>query len=406
MRARGCLTIYTKKINAYIMALFIFQFGLMQPFASILNSQLPIAVFTLVLFILMLLNNNFRFKAYIVPWLIILSIYYLLICMSNIENTLFVLTLFFQFLLKGFSGFIFGSLDSNEEELYDAFLKVAVINFIIIGTFPFVSVFDSMNYMRFGYGMVPSVIMFIFAIFNNNTHKKVWVTFALLSLLLTTIYGSRGPLVVLLFLSILLLFFYNKIPTLKKVSAVFITSIGLYLINKFNLIILFLDYIYFELDIRTYALAKIRMMINQGLIESSSGREDIYAGLWTYINQKALTGWGIGASEMLIGGTAHNLFLQILLESGVVGILIWSLIFIYCLYKIKSISYDGQVKTFSIASLVVSVAIGRLLFSSDMWLRPEFWFGLSILINYRHQRSKKVSNISLKSTSLKARTLI
>ena len=148
-------------INAYIMAMFVFQFGFLQPVASMVNSQLPIAGFTLMLLLAVLVNNKFKLKKYVLMTFLISGLTFLAcsVFMPNLTKT--VLQIYGEFLFKSFSAFVIASIPVDGRELYDAFLRFSIINFLAIVLFPFVNFLDSMNYMRFGYAMAPSVIMFL-----------------------------------------------------------------------------------------------------------------------------------------------------------------------------------------------------------------------------------------------------
>jgi hypothetical protein len=50
-----------------------------------------------------------------------------------------ILQTYGEFLLKGSSAFVIASMPTKGKDLYDAFLKLAIINFISIALFPFVS---------------------------------------------------------------------------------------------------------------------------------------------------------------------------------------------------------------------------------------------------------------------------
>lgn len=340
----------------------------------------------------MLLNNRFRIKKNVIISFTILSVYFLANAFIYEENSLIILPIYIEFILKSFSAFIIGSLDIDGLQLYNAFLRCALLNFVVLAIFPFVDFLDSMNYMRFGYAMIPSVIMFFYATLSERKMKHFWIMIGVIGLILVTIYGSRGSLVVI-FLSGLLLFLFNKrILAIKKFIIISLSSVAVFLIIKYNLAIKLIDYIYFNLGIQTYTLAKFRMMINVGFIEASSGRGSIYSVIWKYIKHNPFLGYGIGFSQKILGYTAHNILLQILLESGVIGLLIWIIIFGYCLYKYKKMYKQQDEGISMVATLVISIALGRLLVSSDMWIRPEYWLALSMLLNFRYKQNdlKKV----------------
>jgi O-antigen ligase len=309
-------------------------------------------------------------------------------------------TLFIGFVLKGYSGFLLGSLDTTSRDLYNAFLKIAVLNFFILGTYPFVGFFDSMNYMRFGYAMVPSVIMFWFEVTGEKKYKPLWWGMTIYATVTTVIYGSRGTILVLLLVVFLSFLFSKKLDIVKKLSFAIFTGVFIYLVFKNEVLIKMINFLFFDLGIKSYAIEKMRMMLIDGIAESSSGRDELYSSIISYIKQNPVIGYGIGYSESVLGLFPHNIFLQILLESGIIALICWGLLWLYCIYKYWLVSLDQESGIYKITTLVLSVALGRLLISSDFWLRPEYWFLLSILINYYSKEIEKKGNLNEKNSDL------
>jgi hypothetical protein len=85
--------------------------------------------------------------------------------------------------------------------------------------------------------------------------------------------------------------------------------------------------------------------------------------------------------------TAHNIILQILLESGsywFIGLVITLVGRYLCKYiKISKLNETGY---YRIITLFFAVSLGRLLVSSDMWLRPEYWFVFSFIWGIKLKR--------------------
>jgi len=274
--------IYREKFNAYIMAMFIFQFGFLQPIASLVNSQIPIAGFSLLLLLALLLNNRFIIKGYVILTFLLVSVYFLVTSLVLTNNTQVIMLIYFEFLVKSFSAFIIGSLTVDDKVLYKSFLNVSIVNFASIAMFPIVGFLDSMNYMRFGYAMVPSVIMFFYAVYDSKFKNPIWVILAATSLFLSLVYGSRGPMVVI-FMFLLAVFIFSNIKKIKKIASIIIGASLFFLAVSNNRLLKLIDYIYFDVGITTYALAKLRMMLISGLLESSSGRDVIYEKIFNAI---------------------------------------------------------------------------------------------------------------------------
>lgn len=180
----------------------------------------------------------------------------------------------------------------------------------------------------------------------------------------------------------------DKINKYKKILVVMCLGLTIFLTEEFRLIQRLLDYLYYSLDLKTYSLAKFRMMIANGLIESSSGRDIIYLTLLHYIKNNLFFGYGVAYSNIILGYTPHNIMLQVLIESGIFGLIVWMSLWIYFFHKLRYIHYKQNKKLSNILISISSLAIGRLLVSSDMWIRPEYWLVISIIINYKIEEKK------------------
>lgn len=370
--------------NAIIMALFMFQFGFMQPVASLVNSQVPIIFFTIILLVCAFINNCFKIHKHVLVIFILLTLLFGVNIIVFPSNMLTILPIYFEFLLKGYSAYIIGGFKTNGDELYSYFKTVGIVNFLAIFLYPFINYLDSMNYMRFGYAMIPSVLIFIIAFINETRHRVFWGIMFVISFLLNITYGSRGSLVVLLVFGFLLFLFSNKISKTSK-WIVFLVSISVvYFVYRFNLLGKLFSYLYYNMDIKTYSIMKFYRMFNQGFLEASSGRDRIYSQTLKYIKENWAFGYGIGFSRTISGSTTHNLILQVLSEMGVFGALLWVMVIVYLISKLILIRNNNETNFYIIVIMISSLAIGRLLFSSDIWLRPELWFVISMLLSYKN----------------------
>ena len=345
------------------MALYIFQFGLLQPLASVAGSQLVVVGFTLVLLIVMVANNRFRLKTYVYHAFILITVYVLMCTLANSSSISLVLSSYLEFLAKGFSGFVFGSLDVDSSTLFNAFFKVAIVNFTIL-VFKPLGLMSGVNYMRFGYAMVPSAIMFWYGVFRFDKFRLLSWFLALFTTGLTIIYGSRGALVVLMLFFSLTITKSDAVSKQVKVLLVISCLAVIFLFLEQSLLLRLLDFLNYSLGIRAYALSKFRMMIVQGIAESSSGRDVLYGILWESFLKNPVFGNGIFYSSITYGFTPHNIFIQILVESGIIGLLFWLLIWLFCNRRYLMIAKEDR-HLFEIASLIIRW-LCRLLFSPDM----------------------------------------
>lgn len=375
------------KISAYILAVFFFQYGLVLPLILFMNSQIPLVFSTLILSILMILHNDIKASVSSIMMLLITSIYFLLCILWNQGNEITIGVIFTEYIIKSYLAFLMGGRYFEEETVFQAFEKISVVNAIILIIVFFAGLLDDDSYMRYGYAMAPSVLMLFASIFYGNRLGLFKTGLLMISFLLMIIYGSRGPILVLLLFLVLLFFENKKISKLKKLFVTIFFSAFIFASFKINLANRILSFLYYNLGFQTYSIEKMLLMLESGLAASSSGRYVLYINVINLIKENIIFGYGIGYAQIKLGYTVHNIFLQILLESGIIGLLIWMSIWIYGGIKFKNTIRYRHDKMAIILIIVLSCALGRLMLSSDMWLRPEYWLGLSLLVHNRNRRA-------------------
>lgn len=375
--------------NALLLSLYIFQFGFLQPIASILNSQIPIAIFTLVLVFISLINNKFRINKFLIYTFLLISIFFMSNYFIYAKNGGISINIYTEFILKSFSGIIIASFKCDYNFLYKCFEKVSLINFISIALYPFVGFLDSMNYMRFGYAMLPSVMMFLLSFIKTNKFKYLVLFF--ISMFLMVFYGNRGTILPLSIFIIIIFLLNKKDSIVKKAFILLGTSILVLITYKLNLIGKIFEYIYLDLGIKTYSMMKLYMMFNVDFIGATSGRGIIYSEIFNAFNKSPLIGNGVGFSEISIGYTSHNFILQILGENGIIGMMIFLTLSLAAINKMSKIYYYNY-EYFKIIIMILSISLGRLLVSSDIWLRPELWVLVSLLANYKVNVNREVKD--------------
>jgi O-antigen ligase len=225
--------------------------------------------------------------------------------------------------------------------------------------------------MRFGYGMLVSVVFLyeIISSYKKTILKKKWIFLSYIlfaiSLIEMIIYGARGALV-----SFVLLFAIDRFIIHRKFIFFNIISVGLFFLIYSNIlnILTWFQKIINIFGGRAYAIDKIRLQIAQGIAEASSGRDDVYMRSIDCIKENFLFGRGI---DLLSDGEyAHNIFLQVFQDLGFFAFLVLIIfLFSILIYFFKNDANEEK----NILAIFFSISIGRLLFSSILWRRPEFW---------------------------------
>lgn len=127
---------------------------------------------------------------------------------------------------------------------------------------------------------------------------------------------------------------------------------------------------------KMYRLIKAENLLNN--------RSELYEFAWKGFLESPIWGNGVGAFSVNHGGWAHNLFLQVLYEGGVI---LFLLLFIPILIITYHMVWGDKVKkeNYSFLVLLFCTSIPRLLFSTEIWNTQSFWmllvFGLISINN-------------------------
>lgn len=180
--------------------------------------------------------------------------------------------------------------------------------------------------------------------------------------------GSRGPLIAAIIGPMLLFFLQDGVLNKKfiSVAALVVILIGalIYVVNNVSIPGL------------EYPIMRIRRLIDGieggGLETASSGRDILYRYAWTSIKQKPILGLGFLGYIKEYDIYAHNFFLDILADFGMVGLLLCMMILTYLFKGIIQRMKSNIHHTAFYSILVVEMV--KLMFSSTYLVSNVFWF--------------------------------
>ena len=160
----------------------------------------------------------------------------------------------------------------------------------------------------------------------HNRNKYIIMCVFLLALLLT---GKRGHLVSNFIAILLTSIVYTKYKN-KKIFTTVIRAVVIILLIFIVLTIIFPE-----------AATPIMRFIERKGRDQSSGRIQLYILALDLFYQRPIMGWGIGTYNYLFGTGTHNMYLQVLSENGVIGLVCLLLVlFANILNGIKSIKFS------------------------------------------------------------------
>lgn len=219
--------------------------------------------------------------------------------------------------------------------------------------------------------------------------KKCKLDYIILSVGITLLImmGTRGPIIVVSsFIAFYLLFRKNeKYGTLIKLFAI---TVFVTLLKNIKLISILMIPIVAELGFSTRVLDSITD--DRFSLEESSGRDDIYSGIFNFLySQESLFGLGWGGDRLIVMDNvwAHNFELEILVQFGwFFGglILCWILKLL-----ISSLVRTRGTQSYRFVLVMACVGLLELQFSSTYIRHPLFF----IMIGYFISISRKKNNI-------------
>lgn len=194
-------------------------------------------------------------------------------------------------------------------------------------------------------------IAVIYAHIIHNQHSKTMIkiimyTILFLCLLALMATGKRGHLlssvISMVVLQVILAKFQGRNILLKAITIITTIIIGIYL-----LIILFPE-----------AAAPFLRFIEREGGDQTSGRIELFILAFEMFKEKPMLGWGVGVYNNLYGIGTHNMYLQILSEHGLMGILLFILLLLFNLRMVlKKLKEFNNINNNDKRSLLFSLYI-------------------------------------------------
>lgn len=371
------------KLIAHIQLSYLYSVGILQIFTPIFNSQFIVYFFLFIIFLLYLFVTRFKINKKIYIFLIFLILFIILDFILRGSSFEFYLNFLSTFLIISMPAILIFSNEFNKYffkylNKYNYFAFIMIVLNILINS--------REDYLRLGYALSLVVIVLLSDLFNKK--KLIDLVFFSLGFLIMIFIGARGTFLVL-FISIILLFI-SRTYVLKKSRLIRLMIVSLFLLPLIFLDVASLLNTFFQNSRITYY---INILFSGNYDIFFGARQEIYLQSIEYFIQSPIFGNGL---EFFVLNSStqrityiHNIFFQILVEFGIVGFIFLILFLLRFLKTVKNlIKKDYQKHTFVL--LLFSLSIGRLLVSSDFWIRPDFWIIVSIVLFWENRNEKYV----------------
>jgi O-antigen ligase len=132
-------------------------------------------------------------------------------------------------------------------------------------------------------------------------------------------------------------------------------------------------------------------------LSETSGRGEVYSNAWKLIKEQPALGYGIFKYADISKGYPHNIFMEFLLQGGIVYLIFWIIVLIKFFIKFNRI-----IEVDNINLLLIPISIypfTLLLFSGSYLMSALFWFVIAYVSNFKNEilpyrRVGKLSKLS------------
>ena len=241
--------------------------------------------------------------------------------------------------------------------------------------------------LAFGYDVLPFELTFLYVALKNK--RLIHWIMAALGFVMLLAGASRGPMLNIL---IFLIAYLSVCIQRSKKKIIILGSLGVVAIVLYFGFTSILNWVSQLLTKAGLSSRMIKMLI-AGTASDDNGRMEIWSRAVQMIQEKP---WGYGAMgsrqgiyDIISVGHPHNVFLEILIDYGVVagaGIIIGGFVALFRILKMQNI---GEWKGLA---LIYIGGSSQLLLSGTYWHRPGIWvllaIGISVFYSRKREREK------------------
>lgn len=327
-------------------------------------------------------KRSSKLLVYSVAFFLFLFFFSCLSCVTRGEPTDIVVETFIQILLFYLPSGIYVVSVFDKQILYKTMLKYSYIMFALMA-FRMMSNYnvitsrvEQVQYsMSFGYLILIPTILHLYEY--SRRKKIIFLVLSVIEIIALFVFASRGVL-----LSLFAFFIYNtiagNISRIRKVLLFLLLIVGYWSISIYGDQLLkgSIDFLgKYSIESRT-----LNMMENN-VMDSDSGRNRLFEISYRMIEERPVFGWGVGgechrfARELNqqtpdLHCSSHNGVLQAIVQLGIVGGLILSILIVYPIFRINRVKDECQkaiIVVYYTAYVLPSITV-----ASGFLIHPEF----------------------------------
>mgnify|MGYP005780113663 CR=1 FL=1 len=360
-----------------------FLTAILKPITVMVSYSALLLLFVyLTLFAVVIIRNNFKLflsgKNGVLAIILIVCILFAFDIIFRKNST--TLSLFNDFLRCGIIPFLFLLYVKDYNKLLYTWAIMAICVGVMYCTEPINGYHLTGNYMQFGYGeMLPA---FLGALILIYFFKYKWIfILAVFFFIELCVFANKGAIVTASVSVIVIILLSKRKVEPKIYFAIGVLALFVVIFNR-NILELFYG-IAKRLDFNSYSLNTISMMINGQSESILNLRFDIWKDVMELLEGHWVDGRGIGYYMSLRQTYPHNVFLDILLHSGVIWMILFCVLFSKTLFEIKRM-HSIDKRNFAISMLLLWLIPMNM--SLTLWQYTPFWIYFWIVLSRDRNR--------------------
>ena len=372
-------------MNSLLMVLFLYINIITLPLVQALGSSI---IFWIVLLGItaysIFLNQVFYWKFVLITITISLFFLFNLLLVDNKQD---VLQYFLLFIRYGILSLYFVMLVTDFKKLVKYACYTSIISFFILNFF--IGFYQETNgYMDLGVYLGYCVLGFTLYFYNIKRNRFIFVLL-IVSFFEILVLGNRSAL--LACVGVLIYFQIRNMKTTKLGIALlslkltfFSITIAILYLNMYK-ILEFIMQIAQKFGFYSYSLTKYILILQEGfsgVLSQSSGRDVVYSTAYKLIQDSYFMPNGVNYFAQFTNYTIpypHNLFLEVTLDFGIFGLILFCIFLIYLVKRYLHFSkINNEYRDF--VAILAIIGFTRLMFSDSYWQEPLFWLCIGFIL--------------------------
>jgi len=362
-------------INALLFISFLFLPLIIRPIKDLTGWNWIIWPLTLLFIITsVFVNNVYKKKKYYVVFSMFIILMILNLVLVPYKNE--ALIIFTEIIKYSAIAFFLGMPAIDYKKMAKYWYVLGILTLFIF-TFEIPETRNSeISYMFFGI----SIVLAYGGIFYRIIRRRKWydLLLGLYATIIVTLLGSRGALLTIIAITVVLSFLYLKRKGRMILVGSGLITLALYFSGLLKMILNMMNDLLMNLGLNSRTIHRIIEQMEQGLAAASSGRDRITVEAIEMIKKAGFMPMGIGYYQSQTRWLyPHNIFLEMMIIFGIFSIPIIAGI-IFATYRFYRRETDPVKK--DMVTLLMIISVTRLLLSDTFLTYTPFWMWMVLVL--------------------------